>query len=56
MGIVRESVNRLLGLDLSDGIVGQFKVRAASFYSETHQAIINKLQGFYWNLEKDFYL
>jgi predicted RecB family nuclease len=43
MAIVRESVNRLLGLDLAYGIVGQFKVRAARFYAETHQAIINRL-------------
>ncbi|MCX6915851.1 MAG: IS66 family transposase [Verrucomicrobia bacterium] len=43
MGIVRESVNRLWGLDLAHGIVNQFKVRAARFYAETHQAIIKRL-------------
>lgn len=44
MRTVREGANRLLGLGLTESLVGNFKRRTAKFYSGTHNAILERLR------------
>ncbi len=44
MRTVREGANRLLGLGLTETLVGNFKRRTAKFYSGTQNAILERLR------------